>query len=362
MEVFPESVVLKIFSYLSTGELVRTSRVNSGWQRIAHDRQLWRVVNLAKYGKRIDDLMLRKLVRNRFHVTLRYLDLTRFNLSTGTLHLIKKTCPGIKTLILKYATFYESYRKCQEICYFPQNLKVLNIAHSTGPTIVYRNIVKSLETDTLESLVIGDEFLELFPENKLNSLTFFQRQRLSLEVLEFSFCKELRDDLLKQILICCRNLRLLCVRRCGRIEGDFLKLIPDICPNLRTLICDGIKIRDDIFKVPDWSRCLLVELDLARCRCVTEDGLLSVLPKLKFLRYLCVSCCGYGHSLTDKVLKAMAEKSWRFLRTLDVSFCHEITNSGLDALLKKCPNLSKICKTNCPNLTMDCGSEVIQPD
>ncbi|XP_028405209.1 uncharacterized F-box/LRR-repeat protein C02F5.7-like [Dendronephthya gigantea] len=358
MEVFPESVVLKIFSYLSTGELVRVSRVNSEWQRIAHDWQLWRVVNLAKYSKNIDDLTLRKLVRSSFKAKLKYLDLTRFNISTGTLHLIKITSSAIETLILKYATFCESQKNFPEISYFPHNLKALNIAQSTGPTTVYRNIIESLGKDTLESLVIGDEFLELFTENKLNFLNFFQRQRLTLEALEFSFCKELTDDWLKQILICCKNLRFLCVRRCRRVEGEFLRFILDICPFLRTLICDGIKISDENFKVPDWSRCMLVELDLSRCRCVTEDGLLSMLPKLKFLRYLSVSCCGYGHALTDKVLKAMAGKSWKFLETLDVSFSCEITCRPLEAFVEKCPNLSKISKTNCPKLWI----EVIPPD
>ena len=351
MEILPESVLLKIFSYFRISELVRVSRVNSDWRRVAHDWHLWQTVNLAKYSKTVSDLTLRKLIRNVFPVKLRFLELTKFNVSSGTLHVLRKNCPRLKTLILEYANFHESYKEFPEIDYFPRNLKELNIAQSIGPASIYRNIMKSLETDTLECLAVCDAFLELFSENTSTFLNFFLRQRLSLKVLEFSFCKELRDDTLKQIMVCCRNLRSLCVRRCPNIGEEFLKSIFDICPYLRSLILNGAMISSGVLKEVNWSRCLLVELDLSWCRHITEEGLLHTLPALnRFLRYLHVSCCGYGHALTDKVLRVMGHKCWRFLHILDVSYSYEITDRGLDGFLLKCPNLSKICKANCRNL------------
>ena len=354
MEGLPESVLLKIFSYFHIDELIRVCRVNCKWRRVAYDWHLWQKVSLAKYSKSITDLALRKLIRNIFPVKLRCLDLTKFNVSSGTLHILSKNCPRLKTLILEYVNFHESYKEFSEVEYFPRNLKELNIAHSIGAASIYRNIMKSLETDFLESLVVCDAFLRLFSENKSTFLNFFLRQRLSLKVLKFSFCKELRDDLLNQILLCCRNLRSLCVHRCQNTTGEVLKSIVDICPYLRSLILNGAMITNGMLKAINWNRCFLVELDVSWCRHITERGLLHTLPALNmFLRYLYVSCCGYGHALTDKVLETMGRKSWKFLHTLDVSYSYGITDSGLDGLLLKCPNLSKICKNNCPNLRLD---------
>ena len=354
MENLPESVLLKIFSYFRISELVRVSRVNSDWRRVAYDKHLWREVNLGKYCKNISDLTLRKLIRNVFSIRLKYLCLAKINISSGTLHLLRQNCPRLKTLILENATFYESYKEFLEIDYFPRNLKELNIAHSIGDGSIYRNIMKSFESDTLERLTVCDAFLELFSENRSTFLNFFLRQRLSLKVLEFSFCKELGDDLLIQILLCCRNLKSLCVRRCSNVKGYSLKSIFDTSPNLRSLALNGAMIRDEVFKTVNWKHCLLVKLDLSWCRHITEDALLQTLPEInQFLRYLYVSCCGYGHALTDKVLEAMTQKSWKFLHELDVSTSYEITDRGLEGFLVKCHDIRKIFKSNCPKLRLD---------
>ena len=354
MERLPDFVLLKIFSYFHIEELVGMSRVNSEWQRVAFDWYLWQEVSLEKYNKRMTDLTLRKLIRNIFPGKLRYLDLTRFNATSGTLHVLRKTCPRLKTLILEYANFYESYKEFPDIEYFPRNLKEVNIAYSTGPASIYRNFMKCLETDSLESLNVCDPLLELFSENKSNFINFFLRQRLSLKVLKFSFCERLGDEVLRQITLCCRNLNSLCVSRCRNMAGEFLNSISDICPYLRSFILNGAMVSNGVFMNINWSRCLLVELDLSWCRHISEEGLLYTLPAVNLcLRYLHVSCCGYGHALTNKVLEAMAQKSWKFLHILDVRYSYEITDKGLDGLLQKCQNLSKLRKSNCPNLTLD---------
>ena len=352
MEDLPESILLKIFSYFRTSELVRVSRVNSDWRRVAYDKHLWQKVSLA--NKNVTDLTLRKLIRNVFSSRLAYLCLAKINISSRTLHLLRKNCRRLETLILENATFYESYKEFSETDYFPTNLKELNIAHSIGDASIYRNIMRSFEPDTLERLTVCDAFLELFSENGPTFLNFFLRQRLSLKVLEFSFCKELGDDMLTQILICCRNLRSLCVHRSRNTKGNSLKSIFDISPNLRSLTLNGAMIGGEILKDINWKRCLLVELDLSWCRHITEDALLHALPELNlFLRYLYISCCGYGHALTDKVLEAMAGKFWRFLHELDVRNSYEITDGGLGGFLVKCPDIRKILKSTCPKVKLD---------
>ena len=350
MEKIPESILLRIFSYLRIGELLRVSRVNSDWRRVAHDSCLWQEVSLRKYSNNIPDLMLRKLIKNFFSKKLKYLDLTSFNVSSGTLYVLSKNCPRIRSLALEKVIFYESYKEVPQFAYFPRNLKDLNISHSIGPASVYRNITKSLGTDTLESLRVSDAFLESFSEKPSTILDFFLRQRLSIKFLEFSYCKQLTDDSLKQMIFCCRNLSSLSVHRCQNISGDFLRAIFHASPYLRSLILDGTMVTGQLLKMINWNRSLLVELDISWCRKITEDGLRCTLPRLKFLRYLRVSCCGYGHALTDKVLHAMAEKSWRFLEILDVSYSYAITEQGLQEFLEKCANLHQICKNNCPNL------------
>lgn len=352
MQNFPETILLKIFSYLRTDELSRVSRVNSVWRRVSMDWRLWQRVNLSNYSHKIGDPFLKKLIKKVFPTKLMSLDLSGFKISTSTLLSLSDNCPVLTSLNLESVVFYESFPNSPNVMYFPGNLKQLNLANSTGPQSVFRTICKCLHIDHLECFGGGDEFLESLDSSlSFNFMDFFLRQRWSLKILEFSYCEKLTDHALTFITFCCRNLQSLCVRRCRKLEGNFLRSVFTVVPSLRSLVLDGTMINDEALRSVQWDKCLITELDLSWCRHLTEGGLLTTLPMLKFLRYLRVCCCGYGHALTDKVLHKMTGRSYKFLEVLDLSYNNEITNRATRDFLLKCTKLQFLRLNQCRKIT-----------
>lgn len=352
MRTFPETILLKIFSYLRPDELTRVSRVNSVWRRVSLDWRLWQRVNLSYYNKKLRDLSLKKLINNIFPTKLLCLDLSGCNISTRTLRALRDNCPKLRTLNLQSVVFHESFPDSANVKYFPRNVTKLNLANSTGPSSVYRTISESLEVDTLECFGGGDKFLESLDASPSHHfMDFFLRQRWSLRILEFSYCERLTDYALALMTFSCRRLQALSIRRCGKLEGNFLHSLFSVSRSLRSLVLDGTGVRGELLRSMNWDTCLITELDLSWCRHLTEGDLLAVLPATKFLRYLRVCCCGYGHALSDKVLERMAQRSWNFLEALDLSYSCEITDDATREFLLKCAKLRYLRLNYCRKIT-----------
>ena len=94
-----------------------------------------------------------------------------------------------------------------------------------------------------------------------------------------------------------RNLKSLCLRRCNNIQGESLPVLIDNCSSLTSLVLDGTSVSDEAVTPVRWERSIITEVDLSWCRNITQDGLKSMLPRCRFLRYLRLCCCGYVEKL-----------------------------------------------------------------
>ena len=99
-----------------------------------------------------------------------------------------------------------------------------------------------------------------------------------------------------------RNLTSLCLRRCNNIVGESLPSLIDNCSSLTSLVLDGTSVTDDAVKAVHWERSRVTEVDLSWCRHLTQDGLTSMLPNCRYLRYLRLCCCGYVWALKSNTI------------------------------------------------------------
>ena len=127
----------------------------------------------------------------------------------------------------------------------------------------------------------------------------FLSLRAVMDDLGFS-CSKAQYDLVH--LLHFRNLTSLCLRRCNNIVGESLPSLIENCSSLTSLVLDGTSVTDDAVKAVRWERSRVTEVDLSWCRHLTQDGLTSMLPNCRFLRYLRLCCCGYVWALKSNTM------------------------------------------------------------
>lgn len=159
-----------------------------------------------------------------------------------------------------------------------------------------------------------------------------------LEKLDLCKCPAITDKALIAIAKNCQNLTELSLESCPKIGNEGLRAIGKFCPNLRS-----IAIKD--------------------CTGVSDQGIAGlfsstslVLTKVKLqalaVSDLCLAVIGhYGKSVTDLVLNSLPNVSERGfwvmgngyglqkLKSLTVASCRGVTDIGLEAVGKGCPNL-----------------------
>ncbi|XP_067047214.1 F-box/LRR-repeat protein 2-like [Acropora muricata] len=343
IQEFPDTLMLVIFSFLRETDLCRVAQTCKCWRSIAYDSSLWKSVNLKQFHK-LNEICLLKVIRCRMVPLLFKLNLGGFTLSPRVFNTLVKHCPRLRVLCLESATFVEEFRVKSES--FPDNLTKLDIRHSSGHTTAFRLI--SLCLHSLQCLGLSDPFFESFPSSQELRPVFASLQAVA--ILEFSYCSLLTDQIVHYIAANCRNLTSLCLRRCNNIEGESLPSLIDNCSSLTSLVLDGTSVTDDAVKAVHWERSRVTEVDLSWCRHLTQDGLTSMLPNCRYLRYLRLCCCGYGHAITDAVLYAMIQNS-SSLEVMDLSYSSEVTNTALGRFVASCPSLIYLRVYHCQLLT-----------
>ena len=122
--------LLKIFSFLSLGDLLQASRVCRWWYRLSFDGVLWKDVDMRRFATRLTDPeTMQSLLVKRFSTKIRSLDLSGFTLSDETLQRLA-SCKGLRVLKLKSVKFTATTRplqqnELQEKRVFPKQLEEL---------------------------------------------------------------------------------------------------------------------------------------------------------------------------------------------------------------------------------------------
>lgn len=87
----------------------------------------------------------------------------------------------------------------------------------------------------------------------------------------------------------------------------------------------------------------ITHIILNHCRGITDATLKHIATKCKGLEVLYVKKCV---KVTDRGIKAVAEKIGNNLKALIYGFCNRCTNASLQAVVKNCPNLESLFANN----------------
>ncbi|KAH0989577.1 hypothetical protein GBA52_001060 [Prunus armeniaca] len=163
-----------------------------------------------------------------------------------------------------------------------------------------------------------------------------------LEKLDLSQCPAISDKGLVAIAKKCPNLTDLSLESCSNIGNEGLQAIGQCCPNLKSI-------------------------SIKNCPLVGDQGIASLLSsvsyvltkvKLQSLTITDVSLAVIGHygkAITDLVLTSVpnvTEKGFwvmgnghglQKLKSFTVTSCQGVTDTGLEAVGKGCPNLKQFC-------------------
>ena len=348
-----EEDLLKIFSFLSLGDLLHVSQVCRRWYRLSFDFILWRDVDLKHFASRFTDpVKLDLLILKRVSPSkIQRLDLSGFIISERTLQVLNSSCKQLKALTLKSVTFTSDtniaiVEETDRERFFPAKLEYLDIRFSQGHCRVYREIASSC--NNIKRLRLCDAFLyTLLRDGSLE--TTIARMK-SLRQLDLSHCRLLKDNSLA-LFARCRELEVLCLHKCFLLRGSFIQDFLQSCVHLKTLVLDGINIDDDMLQSISWDSCCLSHLELGWLPLITPCGLKSVLPrvaKIQTLEYLGLCAIGDSKALNDELLlhlaASLSRRSNRKLKWLNVSCSRCITKASLDRLH---PFFEAVDVTNC---------------
>ena len=310
MQHFSDCLLIKIFEWLGMKVLIRCCHVCKKWKRVAYDSSLWQDVDLRPFRWKLDEQCIVRLVQSRLKPCLRRLNLSGFSLTPKLFNQLESCCPNLISMILENVTFIGFNTVNTKFNSFPKTLRILDLRHSNGDEEAFSVVVANVAS--LECFGVTNHILL-----HTNHVRLFRNLK-NITVLDFSYCNSLYDVTLILIANFCTKLRSLSLNHCNNVNGRDLHLIIEHCKRLRSLSFSGTSLTDQNLSQCDWVNIDLEELDVSWCRNITETGLVTLLPQLTHLVYLRLCSCGFGHAITDQVLNTLSTNEYPKLAVLDV--------------------------------------------
>lgn len=345
----PSEMKVKVFTYLEPRDIVRSSRVSKEWHRMCYDGQLWSnldtsefyqdipadalVTIITKAGPFVRDLNLRGCVqlRERWHV--RGLSDACRNLQNFSL----EGCRIDRTAI--HSFLYANNRLV--------HLNISGLAGATNsamriiaancPQLEHLNIswCNNVNTHGLQKVVQGCPNLKDIRAGEVSGwedLDFMQQLflRNNLERLVLMNCDSLTDESLAVLME-------------GKdSEIDFITGRPIAPPrklkHLDLTRCRGISdrgVRTFVNNIPE-----IEGLQLSKCNGILDETLTQLLPTTPMLTHLDLEEL---EALTNAVPQSLANSPCaKRLRHLSVSYCENIGDIGMLALLQSCTGLQSL--------------------
>jgi F-box/leucine-rich repeat protein 2/20 len=345
----PPEIRMQILRYLEPKEVVRCSRVSRSWHQMCFDGQLWSDLDTSHF----------------------YRDIT----ANALVNIITSAGPFVKDLNLRGCVqlkeqwnkdgFIEACRNLENFslegcridrtsihCFLLQNSRLVhvNLSGLAGATNAAMKIIAS--------------------------------NCPRVEVLNISWCNNIDNRGLKKVVEGCPKLRDL---RAGEVRGwDDVDLMVELfkrntlerlvlmnCDSLSdeslAALIEGVDEEIDVLTdrpiVPPRR---LKQLDLTRCRSITDAGLKTLVHNVPYLEGLQVSKCGgltdsalmdllptmpiLTHldieeldGLTNELLKTLADSPCaQHLKHLCISYCENLGDAGMLPTLKACPKLNSL--------------------
>jgi F-box/leucine-rich repeat protein 2/20 len=345
----PSEIKMQIFTYLEPRQIVRSSRVSKDWHHMCYDGQLWSILDTTKFyqdipadalvtiitkaGPFVRDLNLRGCVqlRERWHSR---------GLSDACRNLQNFSLEGCRIDRTSIHSFLYANNRLVHI-----NLSGLAGATNSAMRIIAGNCPKlehlnvswcnNINTHGLSKVVEACSNLKDIRAGEVSGwddIEFMQQlfRKNSLERLVLMNCDSLTDESLAVL-----------------IEGkdseiDFITGRPIAPPrklkHLDLTRCRGITdrgVRTFVGNIPE-----IEGLQLSKCNGMFDDTLTQLLPTTPMLTHLDLEEL---EALTNAVLQSLATSPCaKRLRHLSVSYCENMGDTGMLALLQACTNLQSL--------------------
>lgn len=264
MDLLPDELILKIFSYLDKRDLVKCSRVNKKFHFLSCSDDLWRIFSLTDIKKPkwcasnlISIENTNFLISNRFSPNITRVDLAKMCFSFDTLDTLFQHCQQIKSLCINFKYLQikapNKYLVDQCIHSWPVNrleklylknvcdmktrrfgISSLNSSQHAPPSydIIEMEIIKLIRIlfrrNASSLRVLG---LKCVDPNIISSCV---NDFGSLEILLLNNIND-TDSVLQELAYLCKNLKCLELNKCREFQGDGLQEIIDQCAQLETL-------------------------------------------------------------------------------------------------------------------------------
>lgn len=349
----PAELKMEILTYLEPREIVKCSAVSKSWHKMCFDGQLWNVLDTAEFyqeipadalvkiitsaGPFVRDLNLRGCVqlRERWHAK---------GLSDACRNLENFSLEGCRIDRTSIHSFLYQNNRLVHI-----NLSGLAGATNSAMKIIAQNCPKlehlnvswcnNIDTRGLKRIVEACPNLRDLRAGEIGGwgdVEFAQQlfERNTLERLILMNCTSLSDEAFKVLI----------EGKDGEI--DYMTGRPIVPPRkLRHLDLTNCRALSDqsirclVNNIPDMEG-----LQLSKCRSIVDADLVELLPTTPVLTHLDLEEL---EDLSNAVLQSLASSPCAsHLRHLSVSYCENMGDTGMLAVLKTCTNLKSIDMDN----------------
>ncbi|ODV86451.1 hypothetical protein CANARDRAFT_190844, partial [[Candida] arabinofermentans NRRL YB-2248] len=331
----PDSLFLKIFSYLNLPNLMRMSSVCRRWKQLIYlGSDLFKVLDLTPWSRDLNDeglIQITNFVGSRPEV----IDISScFHITDESFsYLINEVGirGSIKKLIMKN-NWNISAMAIMDLSIVGAELNTIDLSNC-----------RKVKDDVIERL-ISSKYDSKFGCQKLTNLNL-------------SYCKYLSD---KTMMLFATNasdrLTSLDLTRCTTItDNGYSFWAQTQFPQLQRLILRDCTFLSDNAITSLASSCPnLRELDLTFCCVLTDNSLAILYLCCKYLTSLNLSFC--GSAVSDNSLVSISRLP--YLEKLLVTGCIRVTRQGVDMLLSNSKSIKYLDLSQCPRANVYQGTNV----
>lgn len=108
MEILPDDIWLKVFTFLSQRELLRIALVCRTWNRLSRDSSLWSHLDLEPLANSLGSNVMQRLINTMFAPLGKHLSLNKNLVTTEILQGLFEHCCRLESLSLNDCRFHSS--------------------------------------------------------------------------------------------------------------------------------------------------------------------------------------------------------------------------------------------------------------
>ncbi|XP_071380881.1 protein AMN1 homolog [Centroberyx affinis] len=205
----------------------------------------------------------------------------------------------------------------------------------------YLSDIQTLPVGIKDKLVVKMTRRRKVTDENISQLLHPGTQKLNLE------CCQVSDVALQQI--CCPHLKTIILAGCRRITSEGVIALASSCPSLKVVDlkdCEGVT--DEAVRALAHTCRGLEVLSLQGCSTIGDAALLALAENCRLLHALCLS----GTQVTDVGLIGLVTGPCsNNLNELQVARCRNLTDESVAAVFTNCPKLRTFVINDCPHIT-----------